>query len=125
MSGELNIQDFQFPEDDTELSIQATSSNQRKKRAANRVFKIVSQHESAEEAIEIINNLQSYSTYRKFKSIEGERTEYRCNKVKLRGPQCASAYQIMYHSRNTSVTILKTVAEHTHDSITNTQIKIM
>ena len=47
----------------------------------------------------------------------GLRYEYRCNRVKRRGPQCAAAIYLLYHNTNTDVSLFKTTAEHDHDTI--------
>lgn len=42
---------------------------------------------------------------------------YRCNKVKLRGEQCAAAIRIVFNSQNEEIYLYRSQAEHTHENI--------
>ncbi|CAF1480218.1 unnamed protein product [Rotaria sp. Silwood1] len=44
----------------------------------------------------------------------GRMVYYRCNKAKLRGPQCSISIYLLYHADHDKVTIYKTEAEHDH-----------
>ena len=61
--------------------------------------------------------ITSHRSYR-YKTTEVEKEGQRYTKVKISGSQCASAFHILYHPRNPSITPTKT--EHTHDSINET-----
>ena len=47
----------------------------------------------------------------------GERVDYRCNRVKKRGPQCDAAVYLLYHSTDTAVSLYRADFEHNHDQI--------
>ncbi|CAF1299447.1 unnamed protein product [Rotaria sordida] len=68
--------------------------------------------DNAEEAEESVENIWSkqYTNY----TDHGRRVYYRCNKAKLRGPQCSASIHLLYHADSDQVTVYKTEGEHDH-----------
>ncbi|CAF3879166.1 unnamed protein product [Rotaria sordida] len=68
--------------------------------------------DNAEEAEASIENIWSkqYTNY----TEHGRRVYYRCNKAKLRGPQCSASIHLLYHADSDQVTVYKTEGEHDH-----------
>ena len=116
-----SIQDLQYDseEDSTNLPV----PKKRLLKPANRIFKIVSQHQTPEEAFEAIQEYGSYSKLRECEIKEGIKVEFRCNQVKLRGIQCASSIQLLHHSADSNLTLFKTTADHTHDYINQDNLR--
>ena len=83
------FEEVQYVSDDDSSPILIVKT--RKKKAANRTFMKVSEYDTPEESIQAIQLIGSYSKLREFDTKDGIKVEYRCNKVKLRGPQCASS----------------------------------
>ena len=83
------FEEVQYVSDDDSSPILIVKT--RKKKAANRTFMKVSEYDTPEESIQAIQLISSYSKLREFDTKDGIKVEYRCNKVKLRGPQCASS----------------------------------
>ena len=73
--------------------------------------------ESGEQALQDMNQCGSYSYKRSHETSAGKKEEYRCSKVKIRGPQCDSAFQLLYHDDDMSVSLFKTKANHSHEMI--------
>ena len=79
---------------------------------------MVSQHDTAEESLEVLKT--DYLSYSKKKEVEmakHTKVEYRCNQVKVRGTQCDSSIYLLYHDSSPEVSIYQTIANHTHDEI--------
>ncbi|CAF3126805.1 unnamed protein product [Rotaria sp. Silwood2] len=58
--------------------------------------------------------LDQWSKYYTNHTENGRMVYYRCNKAKLRGPQCSVSIYLLYHADHDKVTIYKTEAEHDH-----------
>lgn len=58
-----------------------------------------------------------WSRYRKTDRTEGVKLYFRCNQVKLRGPQCAAAIYDIFANDNDEVLEYRTKYDHTHDDI--------
>lgn len=50
----------------------------------------------------------------RYDTVDGGKVHYRCNKVKLAGPQCPAAIYLLYHSEKESVSLFRTDDEHDH-----------
>lgn len=50
----------------------------------------------------------------RYDTVDGGKVHYRCNKVKLAGPQCPAAIYVLYHSEKESVSLFRTDDEHDH-----------
>ncbi|CAF4957039.1 unnamed protein product, partial [Rotaria sp. Silwood1] len=58
--------------------------------------------------------LDQWSKHYTSHTENGRMVYYRCNKAKLRGPQCSVSIYLLYHADHDKVTIYKTEAEHDH-----------
>ncbi|CAF4737801.1 unnamed protein product [Rotaria sp. Silwood2] len=87
------------------------NKNVKKKRRSKHWVKEAT-FDNAEEAEESIENIWSkqYTNY----IDHGRRVYYRCNKAKLRGPQCSASIHLLYHADSDQVTVYKTEGEHDH-----------
>ena len=111
----MSFQDIQYEPDDESFQ-PSKQPKPRLLKSANRDFKIFSKHHTPEDAFETMKQQGSYSKLREYETKEGIKVEY-SNQVKLRGLQCASSIQLLYHSTDTSLTLFKTINDHTHDEI--------
>ena len=57
--------------------------------------------------------------YKSSASAGGDRHMYRCNKVKFRGKQCAARIYLLYSSKNNTVQLFRSTADHDHDQNVN------
>ena len=104
-------------------SIQPKQKEAKKSKPANRVFELRSRHDTPEEAIEELKKYGTYSINKEFETKQGIKVDYRCNQVKRRGPQCASAIHLLYHSTSSSVSLYSTKSNHTHTTINEESTK--
>lgn len=91
-------------------------------KSANKMYKLISNHQTQEEAIQATQDHGSYSLFRQYETKAGMKCEYRCNLVKLRGPQCDSKIYLLYHANN-PISLFKSFNEHNHDDIIATSNK--
>ncbi len=107
---------FNEQEHDTSNSSSTTSQpTTTKKPRKNWIY--VQTYDSSDLAINAINVYGTYTFKRDHETSAGKKVEYRCSKCKARGPQCASAIQLLYHDEDLTVSLYKTRADHTHDAI--------
>lgn len=84
---------------------------------------------NAEECQKFIDELQSEATWRKGnnrKQKKGVKREYNCNKVKTRGPQCATGLYTLsqFEPNNPEVNLYRSNLAHNHDDLPNQVFKI-
>jgi hypothetical protein len=80
---------------------------------------VVKTFEDEQEAHEWLqqDEQQCWSKHYLNPSFEGDKSYYRCNKVKSRGPQCASRICLQYNATDNRVLLHQTDAQHNHDDI--------
>lgn len=77
----------------------------------------VETYDTRDLALQAVYAYDTYSYKRSHETSAGKKEEYRCSKCKVRGPQCASAVQLLYHEDDLTVSLYKTRSDHTHDTI--------
>ena len=108
--------DYEYvPAHDSQLSDESSEENVPTKRKLRSwaFVKVM----TLEEVKTFIETEGLWSKHKPVETKNGLRYEYRCNRVKRRGPQCAAAIYLLYHSTNTNVSLFKTTAAHDHDDI--------
>ena len=84
----------------------------RKKKQRNEWI-LIKTFDNADEARAYLQKEGNWSKGRIIKLSTGDKQNYRCNRVKKKGQQCASAAQLMYHNTSFKVSLFKTSTEHT------------
>ena len=114
-------QSLQFDEvpifQDRETSSSNSSTNKAQITKKIKKWLFVETLASREKALESLKAYGKYAYRRHRQTKEGKKEEYRCNMVKIRGPQCDSAIQLLYQEEDLTVSLYKTNAEHTHEAI--------
>ena len=95
----------------------STSSQATTTRRPRKCWIYVQTYDTSDLALQAVLDYDTYSYKRDHETSAGKKVEYRCSKCKVRGPQCASALQLLYHDDDLSVSIYKTRADHTHEAI--------
>ena len=117
----MSDQEFEFEDvpafNEHELSDTSTNSQPGKPGNKRKNWVFIQKYDSIEQALQALAEYDSYSYKRTHETVAGKKEEYRCSKTKVRGPQCDSAVQLLYHDEDMSVSLYKTRAEHTHDLI--------
>lgn len=72
---------------------------------------------AAEEALKAEKIWSKY--YKGSSTAGGDRQMYRCNQVKFRGQQCASRVYLLYSSKDSSVQLFRSTADHDHNQNVN------
>ena len=102
--------------DSSNIQVSRTSHGKtNKKPRKNWIF--VQTFVSRDLALQAILAYDTYAYKRDHETSAGKKEEYRCSKCKVRGPQRASAVQLLYHDDDLTVSLYKTRADHTHDTI--------
>jgi uncharacterized protein YfcZ (UPF0381/DUF406 family) len=71
-------------------------------------------YSSAKEALEFIDSEKTWSFHYKNKTADGNKSYYRCNKVKLRDAQCPSGIYLLFDCRSEDVFLFRAVENHDH-----------
>lgn len=70
------------------------------------------------EALDVIKNEKIWSKQSLTSNEQGERVNYRCNKIKAKAKeQCNSGLYILYHNDSASVTIYRSLNYHNHNEL--------
>lgn len=72
-----------------------------------------------DEAKAAIQSEKIWSQYRKKETVAGTKLYFRCNQVKLRGPQCAAGLYQLFKADSDTVLEFRVNASHNHDEITD------
>lgn len=74
---------------------------------------------SKKDAIDAVKAEKIWSYHYKNDSTAGVRVNYRCNRMKFRGKQCASGLYLLYDSKSLNVYLYRADTPHTHDDDEN------
>ena len=65
-------------------------------------------------ALDFIVTEKTWSFHYKNTTADGNKSYYRCNKIKLRGHQCPAGIYLLYDCRNEDVFIFRALENHDH-----------
>ena len=74
----------------------------------------------SKEALEYIDTEKTWSFHYKNTTADGNKSYYRCNKIKLRGHQCPAGIYLLYDCRNEDVFLFRALENHDHSNIQRT-----
>jgi hypothetical protein len=72
---------------------------------------------SKEEAQLLLDSEGCWATGVSYDTAAGRKQHYRCNKVPIRGPQCAMAIYLLFNAESDAVSLFASALEHTHEDV--------
>jgi hypothetical protein len=99
------------PEEQAELVVNSAATTHKKRTRKDWLFEC--EFQNGEQAVAAVKEEKKWSFLKKRETNEGTKVEYRCNQVKLRGNQCASAVLLVYYHDRLAVGKYVTAADHT------------
>ncbi|XP_047999155.1 uncharacterized protein LOC125236407 [Leguminivora glycinivorella] len=104
---------------DSEPELQEEEPTTKKRRQAGLDWIFDKKFQSVDEAKQFLRAEKTWSVKFTHTKEEGIKQYYRCNKVKLRGTQCAAQIYLLFESNSDAVFMYRTGCDHDHENIGN------
>lgn len=103
--------------DEIENDLNKTEEELPKKKIQFKEWIFCREYQNSDDAKSSIQTEKLWSQCKRQDIVNGTKVYYRCNLVKLRGPQCASSLYLLFKADCNIVLEFRTSSAHTHDDI--------